>query len=110
MCRDNGITSVLTYLADALADEAHRNFMDTGNEYERGRADALTVIIVAANDMREGSLMRRLARRALHWAHAAWQLARTEAGQWRHYWREKLWMAGWRHWPVQRELREGQEQ
>lgn len=50
------------------------------------------------------------ARRVLHWAHAAWQLARIEAGQWRHYWREKPWMAGWRHWPVQRELREGQEQ
>lgn len=55
MCRNNGIADVLTDLADVLADEAHRKFMDTGSQYELGRADALTVIIEAANDMQEGA-------------------------------------------------------
>lgn len=31
---------------------------------------------------------------------------RIEAGQYRHSWREKLWMRGWNHWPVPRELLE----
>ena len=41
----------LVSLADVLADRAHRRFMATGDPYERGFADALTIIIDAGVSM-----------------------------------------------------------